>query len=344
MMLGGALVFVASWSPASAADAADADGGPPADVRTHRPYDPVTVHVFHDDDIHFTPDDPTRYDTARVVGTDNGREVRRTVTLPAFDHPVRITAEVAVHPIPRDEQSVWDRWDRAGHVRLVRDGADVEVVKFMTAYGGPSAYDVDVTALAPLLTGEVTFAGWIDTWVSPAWRMDLSLRFDPVSEDVAPLWVVPVLFVPSLTAASAAEGAPEALVDVPPGAGRIHLHYLASGHCTDGRGSDEFVPKDNVVFLDGHEVHRFQPWRDDCRQFREVNPYCRRWSDGSWSSDYSRSGWCPSDRVPPTEIDLTPWLTPGPHRVSATVLDIRPEDDRGHGYWRLSGYLVGWRD
>ena len=47
-----------------------------------------------------------------------------------------------------------------------------------------------------------------------------------------------------------------------------------------------------VLAVDGVVVARFHPWRDDCLEFRDRNPYCARWTDGSWSSDYSRSGWC----------------------------------------------------
>jgi hypothetical protein len=121
------------------------------------------------------------------------------------------------------------------------------------------------------------------------------------------------------------------------------MHYLSSGHCTDGRADDEFITKDNVITIDGNEVYRFRPWRDDCLRFRTINPYCRRWSDGSWSSDYSRSGWCPGDLVTPVEIDLTEYLSPGRHAIGFRVEEIRPKGEDDHlGYWRVSGYLLGW--
>jgi hypothetical protein len=131
-------------------------------------------------------------------------------------------------------------------------------------------------------------------------------------------------------------------VVVPEGARRVMLRYFTSGHCTDGRGADEFVTKDNVILVDGAEVHRFRPWRADCRDFRDVNPYCRRWFDGSWSADFDRSGWCPGDAVEPVEIDVTEHLTAGPHRIGFLVEDVRPEDESGLGYWRVSAALVGW--
>jgi hypothetical protein len=95
--------------------------------------------------------------------------------------------------------------------------------------------------------------------------------------------------------------------------------------------------------VDGREVHRLEPWREDCKAFRSINPYCRRWSDGSWSADYARSGWCPGDQVRPIPIDLTAALPPGRHQLTIRIPGIRPRDaDGSFGYWRVSGYLIGW--
>jgi hypothetical protein len=133
-------------------------------------------------------------------------------------------------------------------------------------------------------------------------------------------------------------------VEVPQTLQRVTLYYLVSGHCTDGKDADEFVTKENVITIDGAEAHRFRPWRDDCRRFRDVNPHCRRWFDGSWSADFSRSGWCPGDAVEPVALDVTKAMAGGAHDVAFRVEDIRPEDEGGHGYWRVSAVLAGWGD
>jgi hypothetical protein len=131
---------------------------------------------------------------------------------------------------------------------------------------------------------------------------------------------------------------------VPAGLRRVELAAISTGHCTDGTDADEFITKDNVITVDGREVLRWRPWRDDCEKLRPLNPYCARWSDGSWSCDYERSGWCPGDVSPPNIVDLTPWLTPGPHEVAWRVEDIRPANAEGHhGYWRVSAMVTGWR-
>lgn len=339
----GALVLAASVSLPAPVDAA---------------VDPLTVHVFNDDMVHFLPDDPSRYARPEVTSLEDGRVIRRRVELTPPEGPCRIIARVTTHPLPMDIQNVHDKWDRGASLRLVADGAPtLEIVRFITAYGGETDHEVDVTYLAPLLRGSCTLEGSIDTWVSPAWRMDVSLTFRPIPDrpdtvdrilepplpppDVA----VPVFYHHSLDREAFGDGPLESTVSVPTGLERVSLYYLVTGHCTDGRGADEFEKKTNVITVDGEEVHRFEPWRDDCRELRDVNPYCRRWSDGSWSADYSRSGWCPGDWVRPTIIDVTDAVSGGgEHRVGVMIENVRPEDESGKGVWHTSGVIVGWRN
>ena len=101
-----------------------------------------------------------------------------------------------------------------------------------------------------------------------------------------------------LTAENQPAGGLGAEIEIPPGTRRVVLYYLVSGHCTDGRDADEFVPKDNVLRVDGRVVHRFRPWRMDCRQLRSINPYCRRWSTAPGRATTAAAagvpgiGWC----------------------------------------------------
>lgn len=313
----------------------------------------VEVRVFDGNVIHFAPDDASAFDGGGVRAESDGRVIVRTVDLPTRSGPARITAVVKTASIPKDETSVHDPWDRAGSVRLSVDGApDIELVKFITAYGGVTEHEVDVSHLAPLLQGTCTFRGFVDTWVTPGWKMDFALRYEPADEgeqvgqpyDLSRTdWCRALVYEESLTSELMAGGSIESTVNIPEGTERVLLYYLSSGHCTDGTDADEFISKDNVVAIDGTVVHRFRPWRSDCRRFRDANPYTRRWSNGWWSSDYSRSGWCPGDSVEPVVLDLTDHLTPGEHTVSFSVEDVRPRNEDGHfGYWRVSGHLVGW--
>jgi hypothetical protein len=307
---------------------------------------PTTITIFHNNVIHFAPDDSSKYETAMVTSLDAGRIITTTMEMQRPSYPVQITARVTVKPTVKDIRNVWDRWDRAGNVRLRKPGqADIEILKFVTAYGGRTVHEMDVSHLASLLDGSCTFLGFIDTWVSPAWQMDFELVYEQVLRNQAPQWVAGLVYDESMTRQRLVDGPQTIRVDIPDGTHRVLMHYLVSGHCTDGIDADEFQTKDNVITVDGHEVFRLRPWRDDCLQFRAINPYCARWSDGSWSSDYSRSGWCPGDVVLPVVVDLSEYLTPGRHSIGFLIEDIRPEDEDGHfGYWRVSSHLLGWEN
>lgn len=305
-----------------------------------------TLPVFKAAGIHFSPDHAGKFATISVRAEDNGRVIARTVTLPHADSTTRIVAHLVINPIPKDEIEVHDRWDRAGDVRISIPGMpDLELIKFITAYGGRTEYNVDVTHLSPVLQGETTIKAFIDTWVSPAWTVDFELVYSSDSLERVSRWVTPMMFEHSYTREVQGDTGMLVNVDVPSGQKRVILHYYVSGHCTDGTDADEFVKKDNVISVDGVVVYRYQPWRDDCRKFREINPYTRRWSDGYWSSDYSRSGWCPGDFVRPLELDLTDHLTPGPHTIRFAIENVRPKNEKGdHGYWRVSAAIMGVDD
>ncbi len=304
---------------------------------------PLDVPIFLDAMIHFSPDSSAKYATPGIEVRDRGRIVSTEIVLPADPPRGQVKALLTIKPIPQDERSMFDRWDRAGSIRLAfEEGPDVELVRFITAYGGRTDHEVDVTALAPLLRGPCRFRAFIDTWVTPAWRVDCSLRYEPDSTFDAPFWAAPVMLVDSFNREEHGDGL-VAEVTVPPGLSRVVLRYISTGHCTDGRDADEFESKANVISVDGRVVARIHPWRDDCRRFRERNPYCSRWADGSWSSDYARSGWCPGVEVLPTEFDLTDHLGPGKHQVKVAIEEMRPEDADGNfGYWRVSAALIGW--
>jgi hypothetical protein len=304
-----------------------------------------TITLFEDVTIHFTPDDSTLYDSPFASARDRGRIMATYREFPRTFGPARVTLRLEVEPIRKDIRNMHDRWDRAGWVRLVKPGMEpVELCRFMTAYGGAIEHEVDVTRVLPLLTGHCEFEVFIDTWVTPAWTVDVELLVQPQQYGGVnpPQWTEGLFFPPG--GLKTDRPVVTTTVDVPAGTRWTELTLISTGHCTDGTDADEFITKDNVVLVDGQEVFRWRPWRGDCTEFRAVNPYCAKWGDGSWSSDYSRSGWCPGDVADPVIIDLSAWLTPGPHEISFFVEDIRPADAEGHhGYWRVSGALSGWR-
>jgi hypothetical protein len=303
------------------------------------------VTLFDDVTIHFTPDDSTLFDSPFASARDNGRIMSTYHEFAQRTGPARVTLILEVEPIRKDIRNMHDRWDRAGWVRLVKPGMEpVELCRFMTAYGGAIEHEVDVTRVLPLLEGYCEFEVFIDTWVTPAWVVDVELAIQPMTHGGVhpPQWTTGLFFPRG--GLKAEQPVVTSTVTIPEGTRWTELALISTGHCTDGTDADEFITKDNVILVDGQEVFRWRPWRDDCTEFREVNPYCAKWADGSWSSDYSRSGWCPGDVALPEIVDLSPWLTPGEHQVSFFVEGVRPSNEEGHhGYWRVSAALSGWK-
>lgn len=312
------------------------------------PPEPVVLNLYNDVTVHFTPDDSTLYDSPFASARDNGRIMTTYQEMKPVRPGGRVMLRLGVRPIRKDIRNMVDHWDRAGWIRLVKPGmAPVEMARFMTAYGGAISHEVDITHLAPLLNGHCEFEVFIDTWVSPAWKVDAELVFTPdvYGEFNPPAWASGALFPDGGLTAETPEVTTEVII--PEYTRWVEVAAITTGNCTDGRDADEFITKDNVLLVDGVEVYRWRPWRDDCEDFRTVNPYCAKWADGSWSSDYPRSGWCPGDVADPEFIDLSDWLTPGRHTLTWKVEDIRPKDpadeDGHHGYWRISASLAGWK-
>jgi hypothetical protein len=238
---------------------------------------PLEIPIFRDATVRFSPDSSAKYLVAGLEVEDRGRIVFNDIVLPTDPPRGRVKALLSIKPVPLEEGSLFDRWDRAGSIRLaLGEGHEIELVRFITSYGGRTDHEVDVTAFAALLRGRCRFRAFIDTWVTPAWRIDCSLRYEPDSTFDAPSWAAPVMLVDSFKRKEHGDGGVEAEVGVPPGLSRVVLRYISTGHCTDGRDDDEFESKAKVISVDGRLVARIHPWRDDCRGYRERNPYCSR--------------------------------------------------------------------
>ncbi|MEZ4852721.1 MAG: PNGase F N-terminal domain-containing protein [Flavobacterium sp.] len=116
------------------------------------------------------------------------------------------------------------------------------------------------------------------------------------------------------------------------------LRYITTGHGGWENG-DEFVPKENSIYLDGKLAYNFTPWRQDCGSFRLYNPASGNFSNGLSSSDYSRANWCPGMATNPVYIALGN-LEAGTHTLQVKIPQGQPEGN-SFSYWNVSGVLIG---
>lgn len=116
------------------------------------------------------------------------------------------------------------------------------------------------------------------------------------------------------------------------------LRYTTTGHGGWGNG-DEFVPKENSIYLDDKLAFAFTPWRTDCGSYRLYNPVSGNFDDGLSSSDLSRSNWCPGSTTNPVFIPLGD-LKAGKHKIQVRIPQGSPEGN-SFSYWNTSGILLG---
>lgn len=297
----------------------------------------------------------------------NGQAVQTTVDLPPA--PVnqrdarRIIAKLIIEPVAIQQDGKLrpgDPWTRVGNVCLVLPGPEtqpakkkdsdkaaqetdreVELMRFITGFGGRSEFTQDVTALAPLLHDRVTLRLFISTYASPAWKATLTVTYD--AEGVGqrrPAWAAPLFNEAEMTAE---KNILKGEVRVLKGIEQPRMFITSTGHATDGSGGDEFITRTHILRVDGVELARWRPWAENGGESRTSSPTSdREVIDGRvrWSSDFDRSGWHPGTVVEPLRLPV-PELTPGTHTVEIEIVGIRPKDAKTHhGYWRTSAIVV----
>ncbi|MEI2272318.1 peptide-N-glycosidase F-related protein [Sphingobacterium sp. ML3W] len=117
----------------------------------------------------------------------------------------------------------------------------------------------------------------------------------------------------------------------------VQLRYITTGHGGWGNG-DEFVPKENRIFLNDTLLFKYTPWRNDCGSYRLSNPASGNFATGLSSSDLSRSNWCPGTVTPPIYIDLGD-LKAGDYKLQVQISQGAPEGT-SFSSWNVSGTLL----
>lgn len=222
----------------------------------------------------------------------------------------------------------------------------------------------DITDLYPLLEDEAYVGVFIDTWTEQGYLASVELQFkeSTISCDrMQRRQVMPLLN----TVYYISQEYPDIFARkpittdfvLPKGARNVRLKYIVTGHGGHD-GGDEFVQKENILSLDGKEVKRFIPWRDDCASFRRFNPATGVWLEkrvASYigengytekeveepvaSSDFSRSNWCPGTDVVPEEVELGD-LKAGCHTFTVDIPKAQPINGNEMNHWLVSAYLV----
>ncbi len=248
------------------------------------------------------------------TGDDNKRVVDATATFPTegvYEH-------IVLHLSLTCPQGGCDAWDRFASLSIVTEkgqsGApdtEIEIARYITPYKVKASWDIDVTDLRPLLSGEITMRSFIDTWVGPGspygagWEVTASFEMKgglPAKEPVAvvPVWnrTYTVYGDPNKTIAAQL---PAQTVTLPEEASSFALRTFVTGHGQGNAGNcAEFCKRDHTLTV-GSAPHAQQIWRSDCATTATPN------QQGTWK--YARAGWCPGADVLPWMLDVTPDVT-----------------------------------
>jgi len=219
-----------------------------------------------------------------------------------------------------------DHWDRVGSIQLVQaaavDGGAttlVELGRFITPYGiragvnKPPVWDIDVTELRPLLSGDVTLRTFIDTWVPQGnaaqngggWLVGVTFEMtdgvaakDPIV--VLPIWSWkttgsdPTQVVYGDPAQPIATSLPPQTITLPQGPKAWGIRSIITGHGQANLDNcAEFCSRKHTWTVGGMATTKAM-WRTDCAKYP---------SSGTYS--YPRAGWCPGADVLPWDFDVT---------------------------------------
>lgn len=242
----------------------------------------------------------------------------------------------------------------------------VEILRFFTSFGighfndkvtvygqhweDSTLYKQEVTELLPLLQGERWIGVFIGNYDKGGHRVSLKLKYYPGSMDVSEkpakkIWSMPLFNTLNVMEMSGQEygtmfgnDSLKVEVTIPDGVKNIQMRYISTGH-GGWEGGDEFNQKINTVLLDGKVLFQHTPWRCDCATYRKYNPASGNFWNGTSSSDYSRSGWCPGSATNPVFYPIST-LSSGKHKISV-VIPMGLNEGGSFSSWNVSGILTG---
>lgn len=255
-------------------------------------------------------------------------------------------------------------------VGAFNDKMDLRQPVYIPKWAEKVEWQQDITPLKDAVEGEVYLGVWIDTWTAEGYELSASIYYDESEGPChaaklthsAPIANTVYYTGPMKRMDLFARRDLETTFTVPEGAKNVRIMYTTTGHGGHS-GGDEFVPKANIVKVDGEEVLNFVPWRDDCASFRRFNPGTGVWvikdtteyiDMETWtykqkvieerlgSSDLSRSNWCPGSSVSPEEIALGD-IAAGEHSISFSIPTAAPAEGDKANHWLIAAHVV-WEE
>lgn len=242
----------------------------------------------------------------------------------------------------------------------------VEIIRFFTPFGinqfndkvnvyglkwqDSTYYKQEVSDLLPLLQGECWIGAFIGNYDKGGHKVSLRFKYYPGSRDVSDkpakkYWVQPVFNTLNVMEMTGQEygtmfgtDSLKATISVPKGVNNLIFRYISTGHGGWGNG-DEFNQKLNTVLLDEKILFEYTPWRCDCATWRNLNPASGNFWNGTTSSDYSRSGWCPGTATQPVYYPVRP-LNEGEHQIKVSI-PLGQNEGGSFSSWNVSGLLIG---
>jgi peptide-N-glycosidase F-like protein len=268
----------------------------------------------------------TAFDKTPVyfTGTDNKRIVDAPASFPATGAYEKIILHLSLD-CPSGGCDPWDRLATLGVVTAKgTNGAEdtvIEIERFITPYHVGATWDIDVTDLRPLLTGDLTLRGFIDTWVGPGsqygdgWLLTAKFEMKGGIPAALPVAVIPVWTMRSAPygdpAKPIAGSVPPQMIPLPEGTSSYALRSFVTGH---GQGNlsncAEFCSRSHTLTV-GTTAHAAKVWRTDCATTAAPN------QEGTYK--YSRAGWCPGADVKPWIIDITKDVAGGAAAIAYDV-------------------------
>lgn len=219
-----------------------------------------------------------------------------------------------------------------------------------TTWQDSAQYKQDITEMLPLLEGEVWVGAFIGNYDGGGHKLSLKLKYHLNSkekqvETPKKVWVYPLFATINVMEMGGQSygrmfdnDTLKVRFNVPKGVKNVTLRYITTGHGGWDNG-DEFVKKQNELFLNSKPLYSFTPWRTDCGTHRSFNPASGNFWNGLSSSDLSRSGWCPGTLTNPVYVPVGN-LKEGANEISIYI-PLGPNEGESSSSWNISGILIG---